>query len=377
MLLKNKNKLILSLIFFFLILSLTMFAFAVEEENINEQLEQLKNILNSSSYYSAFQTTMLLKSAQDLLEAGISFPDTRGIIENSVAKTIDAYSVKKVFDILLETKNDSLPTEPLINKINEGLAKNVNKNIIISVISTKAENLKQANEILTAAQQEGLEINGSEEIVEILADSLENDVPQESLSWLLKTGTKEGRSIEEILKEFPELKEFGITLDGVERAKRRPKNPEKLKSEYSGKKKRHTKKNVIVASPKNRFVLFLSHTRDGTTHDKRLIAEENLKCNDPTISACTDSGFQGLKIGNMKAVTPKKNTKFHKLSDSDKEQNKAISSVRVVAEHAIAGVKINRSVQDVYRNMTEGMDDLLMSVACGLHNLRVVHRQGF
>jgi len=186
-----------------------------------------------------------------------------------------------------------------------------------------------------------------------------------------------GRSIEEILKEFPELKEFGITLDGVERAKRRPKNPEKLKSEYSGKKKRHTKKNVIVASPKNRFVLFLSHTRDGTTHDKRLIAEENLKCNDPTISACTDSGFQGLKIGNMKAVTPKKNTKFHKLSDSDKEQNKAISSVRVVAEHTIAGVKINRSVQDVYRNMTEGMDDLLMSVACGLHNLRVVHRQGF
>jgi len=148
---------------------------------------------------------MLLKSAQDLLEAGISFPDTRGIIENSVAKTIDAYSVKKVFDILLETKNDSLPTEPLINKINEGLAKNVNKNIIISVISTKAENLKQANEILTAAQQEGLEINGSEEIVEILADSLENDVPQESLSWLLKTGTKEGRSIEEITEISEEL----------------------------------------------------------------------------------------------------------------------------------------------------------------------------
>jgi hypothetical protein len=202
---KNKNKiiLILSLIIIF---SLPIFAFAaVEEENINEQLEQLKNILNSSSSYSAFQTTMLLKSAQDLLEAGILFEDTRGIIENSVAKTIDAYSIKKVFDILLETKNDNLPTEPLINKINEGLAKNVNKSTIISVISTKAENLKQANEILTEAQQEGLKVNGSEEIVEILANSLENDVPQESLSWLLKTGTKEGRSIEEITEISEEL----------------------------------------------------------------------------------------------------------------------------------------------------------------------------
>jgi len=202
---KNKNKiiLILSLIIIF---SLPIFAFAaVEEENINEQLEQLKNILNSSSSYSAFQTTMLLKSAQDLLEAGILFEDTRGIIENSVAKTIDAYSVKKVFDILLETKNDSLPTEPLINKINEGLAKNVNKSIIISVISAKAENLKKANEILNEARQEGLEINGSEEIIEILADSLENDVPQEALSWLVKTGTKEGRSIEEITEINEEL----------------------------------------------------------------------------------------------------------------------------------------------------------------------------
>jgi len=186
-----------------------------------------------------------------------------------------------------------------------------------------------------------------------------------------------GRSLEEILEEIPELREFGIALDGVERAKRRPKNPEKLKSEYSGKKKRHTKKNVIIADPTSRKILFLSHTRDGTVHDKKVADEEGLKCNDPTIKILTDTGLLGFKAGSAKIILPKKNTKFHKLSDSDKEQNKAISSVRVVAEHAIAGVKINRSVQDVYRNMTEGMDDLLMSVACGLHNLRVVHRQGF
>jgi hypothetical protein len=193
----------------------------------------------------------------------------------------------------------------------------------------------------------------------------------------VKPRRSNGRSLEEILEEFPELAEFGITIDGVERAKRRPKDSEKQKSEYSGKKKRHTKKNVIIASPKNRFVLFLSRTRDGTVHDKRIIDEEGLACNDSNIMACTDLGFQGLKLGSLKAVMPKKNTKLHKLSDSDKEQNRAISSARVVVEHAIAGIKINRSVQDVYRNMTEGFDDLLMSVASGLHNLRVVHRQGF
>jgi hypothetical protein len=201
----NKNKLILSLITLLMIFSFIISIFAVEEKTINKQLEQIKDILNSSSSYSAFQSRMILNAAQDLIESGIPFEDTKKIIENSVEESFDAYSVKKVFDVILETQQEGLPTEPLINKINEGFAKNVNKSVIISVISTKAENLKKANEILNEALQEGLEINGEEEMVGILADSLENDVPQESLSWLLKTGTTEGKSMEEISEISVEL----------------------------------------------------------------------------------------------------------------------------------------------------------------------------
>ncbi len=39
----------------------------------------------------------------------------------------------------------------------------------------------------------------------ILADGLENDVPDESLSWLVKTGTAEGKSILEISEISEEL----------------------------------------------------------------------------------------------------------------------------------------------------------------------------
>ena len=77
--------------------------------------------------------------------------------------------------------------------------------MIISVISTKAENLSKANKILNEAREEGLDVNGGEEMVGILADSLENDVPDESLSWLVKTGTAEGKSIEEISEISEEL----------------------------------------------------------------------------------------------------------------------------------------------------------------------------
>lgn len=201
---KIKFKLALSLITLLTIFTFVISVFSAEEATIDEQIEQLKSIIGSSSY-SAFQSRMILNSAQDLLESGIAFEDTKKIIENSIEESFDAYSIKKVFDVILETQQDGLPTELLINKINEGFAKNIDKSVIISAISTKAENLKKANEILNEALQEGLEINGEEEMIGILADSLENDVPQESLSWLVKTGTIEGKSIEEISEISEEL----------------------------------------------------------------------------------------------------------------------------------------------------------------------------
>ena len=200
----SKNKIILSLLTLLTIFSFAISAFSAGTVSIDEQIEQLKGIIDSSSY-SAFQSRMILNTAQDLLESGIPFEDTKNIIENSVKESFDAYSVKKVFDVILDTQQEDLPTAPLINKVNEGFAKNVNKSVIISVISTKAENLKKANEILNEALQEGLEINGEEEMVGILADSLENDVPDESLSWLVKTGTAEGKSITEISEISEEL----------------------------------------------------------------------------------------------------------------------------------------------------------------------------
>jgi hypothetical protein len=45
--------------------------------------------------------------------------------------------------------------------------------------------------------------------------------------------------------------------------------------------------------------------------------------------------------------------------------------VRVVVEHVIAGVKRCRIVKEVLRLTTEGLSDLVMEIACGLHNLRV------
>jgi hypothetical protein len=55
----------------------------------------------------------------------------------------------------------------------------------------------------------------------------------------------------------------------------------------------------------------------------------------------------------------------------EKLLNRLFSSARVVVENVIAGVKRCRIVKDVLRLTKDGMSDLVMEIACGLHNLRV------
>ena len=75
------------------------------------------------------------------------------------------------------------------------------------------------------------------------------------------------------------------------------------------------------------------------------------------------------------------------MSQKDKRRNKEISSLRVIVEHTIGGVKpcLRRSaclcgarrqaagrrfrvVSDIYRNLKQGFEDKVMELACGLWN---------
>ncbi len=51
--------------------------------------------------------------------------------------------------------------------------------------------------------------------------------------------------------------------------------------------------------------------------------------------------------------------------------NHILAGTRILVENTIAGVKRCRIVKEVFRNTKEGFSDLVMEVACALHNLRV------
>ncbi len=63
------------------------------------------------------------------------------------------------------------------------------------------------------------------------------------------------------------------------------------------------------------------------------------------------------------------------LTEIDKFLNRMISRVRIVVENVISGIKRCRIVKDELRLTKETISDIVMEIACGLHNLRVTFRQ--
>src|SRR5262245_49449366 len=84
-----------------------------------------------------------------------------------------------------------------------------------------------------------------------------------------------------------------------------------------------------------------------------------------------DTGFRGYAPDGVKTFQPQKKPKGKELAPEQKEHNRLISSIRMVIEHIIAGIKRCRIVKDIFRNTQEQYDDLVMEIACGLHNFRV------
>ncbi len=191
-----------------------------------------------------------------------------------------------------------------------------------------------------------------------------------------------GCSLEEIIEQYPELKEWGVRTFGTERPIRRPKDEEKQKTAYSGKKKRHTNKHVTITHPKTQRILAVSLEAPGTKHDKKIFDEMELSC-EAAIPLKGDSGFQGLQVGQAVVTTPtkrkptKKGEPKSELTTEQKEHNRTLSKERISIEHSNAGFKRNHSVTQILRNTREGMSDSLAMVAMGLHNLRVSVRASY
>ena len=178
------------------------------------------------------------------------------------------------------------------------------------------------------------------------------------------------RSVEEFLERFPAIRE--LIIDGTERPVQRPKDKKKQKERYSGKKRKHTQKNIVAASRKKE-ILVLGKTHGGQQHDYPMLKKNKLPQVIPKkVKTYLDLGFKGIqKEYSLKIFMPFRKPRTRDLTIEQKRFNKKVSRFRVLGENALAGVKRLRCFTDVCRNKNEELKDHLMWLSCGLWNFHL------
>jgi hypothetical protein len=185
---------------------------------------------------------------------------------------------------------------------------------------------------------------------------------------------KKGRinTIDELLKEYPELEE--VISDGTDIVTRRPKR--KQGKNYSGKSKRHSKKTVLLVNPKDGIIVEKTKLRPGAVHDKRVLDEDPLhkKLNDrPDLKKRADSAWTGEDEKNGWLVN-KRGRRNHPLTDKEKKANRKLSKIRIKVEHAIRRVKVFRRIGEKTSFRLRGKLEMAVNTAINLANFKQLIR---
>lgn len=184
-------------------------------------------------------------------------------------------------------------------------------------------------------------------------------------------------SIDEFREAYPELT---FIIDGVEQPKRKPKDKQKRKSDYSGKKKRHTRKQLVTGTPSG-IIVDQSPSVGGRTHDFQAFKDDHAQrgvlqeFSDLRASLYGDSGFQGMAGMQLPLEVRliERARRNHPLSRDQKKLNSLRSATRVQVEHTISRRKKYRIASEEYRNRDADYDQT-MNIVGGLVNLRAYER---
>ena len=83
-----------------------------------------------------------------------------------------------------------------------------------------------------------------------------------------------------------------------------------------------------------------------------------------------DAGYQGIAKIHANVEIPKKRSKKNPLTKEDKQQNRMVSSKRVVIENVIREVKIFRIIAEKYRNRRKKFG-LRFNLIAAMYNLNL------
>jgi len=135
---------------------------------------------------------------------------------------------------------------------------------------------------------------------------------------------------------------------------------------YSGKKKRHTLKTLLIVNRKTGEIICTAFA-EGSVHDFKLYGDSIGCAVAEEILIQGDSGFQGILKLHQNSETPKKKPKGGELTAEEKAENRRIARDRILIENINAKVKVFKITANRYRNRRKRYG-LRVTLICGIIN---------
>lgn len=182
--------------------------------------------------------------------------------------------------------------------------------------------------------------------------------------------TKRLKTTEEVEEYFPGFLSF---IDCSEQPIPRPKNRLRRRLYYSGKKKKHTVKNLYAVNQKELIIYKSKHRQRGKKHDYKIYKKNHPELPNE-VEGVYDLGFLGVEkeFPEQKSSLPIKRKRNQILTKEEEEYNRTHSRIRIVVEHAICRIKKYRIMNDVFRNRLRKYDKV-SDIVTGLINYRIMH----
>jgi hypothetical protein len=107
----------------------------------------------------------------------------------------------------------------------------------------------------------------------------------------------------------------------------------------------------------------------GSKHDFQLFKDDGSEIAEH-IRVLADAGYQGLAELHENCRTPFKKSKYHPLTQKEKQKNRSLARKRILIEHIFRKLKVFRILSERYRNRRKRFP-LRFNLIAAIYNLEL------
>jgi hypothetical protein len=163
-------------------------------------------------------------------------------------------------------------------------------------------------------------------------------------------GKKRGRSLDDLLRDTPEL---AVVIDTFEQAVQRPATRAEADTYYSGKKKRHTLKSQVAVDDYTGQIVDIADSVPGPTADMALLKQSGLMERLPSeVGALGDLAYVGIATLHPqgRGACPRRKPRAKPRPLQDVAYNTAFARRRVIVEHTLNRMRRYEAVTQTDRH---------------------------